>query len=446
MPITVHPASGVQDEIAKLAPLGSLVPYLAPTSAAAQTTHLLQLNVAREIFVAQHSGYDAFLNLLLFKGTPIFENGVETHWDEWGNQRIPIVFDDTTSPAGTQLTAQSNASAGAYAATVTVNVTQASYDAAKINGRIYYNNGVAAVKAKTTLGGHPALTLGSAATGVNIPATLQGAKATMSAELRADGEDRIVNSQRYSTIHRSNLIPTIMNSQGYGRRMWLQMQNGGTTNFMQRSREQLIFDTKADAMVEFMIGVKGYQQQDNGKLAPACDGIQTQIINAGNTPVSTTMGNLTTIVEQAAVGSQTGGSNTKWLMGTTRLLLEVSKAYKGALTRYTPNDMAANLNLNSITMGATNVVLVANDMLGDGNYFPEEYANRLYLIDPTSIQMAGQKGMPYMDINRMVQNQLIPLWGPPQSGTMIDSVITPVEITAAPRVIWPERNTIIDVA
>lgn len=441
MPSTSYAEGGVPDGNIKTNPLGSLIPYLAPTSMDAQATILLQENLVRKIFPTRPSKYTAALQALLFKRTPTFFAGQEAQWIEMPDQRQALVVDNGAAAAGTVLAAQTAGVAGGYA-TVNMPVGTSSFNAAGINRRIYFSGGGAVIVGKTA-GSPSTLQLKALGVGKAIPPIVQGMSIPMSAEIRADGERRIVNHRRYNSIKRTNLIATIMNAAEYGRREYLSWKNGGTTDFMERSFDEIVWDTKADAMVEMIKGVKGIQENDNGKHAPTFDGIEAQLANAGKNPVDCTMGNLIPTFEDALHNSSSNSSDTKLIIAHTRLLTELSKQYKSDGTRYTPNDMVANMNLKSIVVGSTTAVLLPCDILGDVNYFGEDGGKSAYIIDENAIHMAGQKGMPYLDVNGAVGKRLLSFSDP--MGSRDDLFTNPVEMTFAPMVVAPETCDILRV-
>ncbi len=432
---------GIVDGNIKINPLGSLTPYLAPTSVDAQVTSLLQENIVKRIIGTRPESYTAALGALLFKRVPTFFAGHECQWYEMPDQRLAMTVDNGSSAAGTVLTAATPAVSGGYA-TANMPVGAAAFAAAGINKRMYFGGGGAVIVGKTA-GTPNTLQLKSLVAGAGIPAIIQGASIPVGAEIRADGERRIVNHERYSLLKRTNLITNIAKAREYGRREWLEATNGATTDFIPRSMDELIWNLKADAMIEVLKGVKGFQENDNGKHTPTTDGIETQLINAGQSPIQCTMGNLIPTFEDVLHNTGLKSSNTKLIIAQTRLLTELGKQYKNDQTRYAPNDMVANMNLKSIVVGSTTAVLMPCDILGDTNYFGDDGGKRVYVLDENAIQMAGQKGMPYMDINGAVGKRLLSFTDP--MGSRDDLFTTPVEMTFAPMVEGPENCSMLDV-
>jgi hypothetical protein len=439
MPTTQYSEGGVPNENIIVNPLGSLTPYL--TGEDAKVTSLLQENIIRKIFSTRPQKYTAALDALLFKRVPTFFKGEEAQWFEMPDQRQALVVDDGSSAAGAVVHAATDAVSGDYA-TVNMPVGAASFAAAGINRRLYFNGGGAVIVGKTP-GTPNTLQLKALGAGKGIPAIIQGKAIPQSAEIRADGERRIVNHQRYSTIKRTNFITTIMNSREYGRKAYLTMTNGGTTDFMPRSMEQLVWDTRADAMLEIIRGQKGIQQNDDGKLTRTTDGLEAQLAAVGNNPIQCTVGSFVPTFEDVLHDSAYNSTNTKLVMAHSRVHTELSKQYKSDLTRYSPNDMVANLNLKSIVVGSTTAVLLPCDILGDVNYFGEDGGKRVYVIEEDAIHMAGMEGMPYIDVNKMVSKKLLSFTDNP--GSRDDLITNPVEMTFAPMVVGPERCKMLDV-
>lgn len=393
MPQVRYPDGGVPNENVVVNPLGSLVPYLAPAAANATVTDLIQNKVLNKFIGTRPSKYESMLTTLLFGSQPEFFPTPECVWREWPEQRIALTSTGVMAAVG--------ANANGYV-TGTVTVNAASFAAAKINQRVYYKNTVATITGKTA---PDTLTLKSGIKGGALEALAAGDIITPSAEVRADGDNAIHNHSRFGTVRRVNFTTTIMNTEEYGRKAYLAMKNGGTTDFLPRSLEELIWQTKVDAMVEIIRGVKGIQENADGKLTHTTDGIEAQYANAGGSVIGATMGNLTAVFEDALHNTAHKSSGRKLVVASNRLLTELSKKYKFTGTRYVPNDVVARLNLKSVEVGATEAYFVPCDLLEDPNYLPG-FEGRMYLLDPDSIKPAGMEGMPYLDINGMVGNML----------------------------------------
>lgn len=435
---TYFPEGGRPFGLEKANPHGSNFLTEAPTVAGAEVIGSLRREILNTIFGTTPEPYFAAQKLLMMELAYQFFGGDEATWQEMPDQRQAIVVDDGASLAGTVLSAATPAVPGGFA-TVNMPVGAQSYAAAKINARLHFQTGYATIASKT---GGNTLVL-NALVGQPIPAIVQGAAIPMGAEIRADAERRIVNHFRAQGIERFNYITTIAAAREYGRKEWLKIQNLEQTNRLSEEWNALVYQFKWDMIVEMWNGSRAAQLQDNGKVAKGTDGVKTQMLNGGVVPIPATLGTFIAAHEAASHSTNYRSSGITYNIGPSELLYEISKAYKEQQVRYTPNDMVANLNLDSIKIGSRTHVLVPCDAMADPNYFPG-WDGHLFMIDKAALKMAGMRGMPTLDINGTMQRELLKFTD--AKGSRDDLQTNPLEATFAPMLINPLSTALLVVS
>jgi hypothetical protein len=421
---------------------GSLAPSLAPTAMDAQVTHLLSRAIMKIIFDTVPQSKYASMQLLLMDQEPIMHPSDEFTWDEMPDQRTAITVDDGASAAGATLTAAQAAAVGNGFVTANVPVTNAVFETVGLNVRLHFiTQGFWASVVGKTSGAPSTLQIQSLA-GVGLPAIIQGQVITPGAEVRADGERRIVNSSRAGIITRDNFITTIAKGYEYGYKEMQKWKNAGTTDFLPKEKARILEDLRADKMIEMWNGDKRVQRQDaGGRYAKGTDGIKTQMINGGSVNTTTPLGNLQAVLEAVSIATNYKGTNTSYLIATEELLLEVSKLYKELQTRYTPDSMAANLNLNSIRIGSRQLVLTPCDLFKDSAYFPG-WEGHMFLVDKSAVRMNGLMGFPTMDVNNMWKKMLMFRDAKPNRDDLESYY---AEMTFAPSLVNPPATALIRV-
>lgn len=442
MPITFYPDGGRPNGNERLNAPGSLYPSIAPTAADVRVTSLLEEQIYSTIFNTVPKTYSASLEVLMFDREPTWFVGTdEASWYEMPDNRMAITVDNGVAASGTQLTAAQTPATGAFS-TANIPVSDADFSRIGLNRRLHFRSGGwASVVGKTA--GTPSTIQVSSLAGTTLPAIVQGDVITVGAEIRADGEKRIVNNMRAEALKRTNFIATIFNAIEYGYKERLKLQNANTTDFLEQERMEIVRNTVFDAICEVWNGNKNAQQQDSGsggKYAKGTDGVKTQMINAGVIPVTTTVANMVATHEALnfATNKQSG---VVYNIATERLLYEFSKAYKENLVRYTPNDRVADLNLKSVQIGTREHVLVPAEIFGDPNYLPG-WDGHYFMLDRASIKMAGMQGMPYIDMGGMMKKRLQNFRSSENPPNADDTTTWTTEMTFAPMMIDPLKSAL----
>jgi len=438
MPETRFPEGGKPDELVRVHPHGALMPLLMPGDTNPELTRHLETQIRRRIFDTRPTHYGKAIEFLLVSKTPTLFAGAEASWSEMPDQRIPIVVDDGASAAGAVLTAAQAPNPGGFR-TATIPTTTDILQSVGLNVQLHFRaGGWGFVIAKDD--NLNTITIRSGAS-EGLPAIVQGDVITIGAEHRADGERRIVNNSRFDTLNRTNFIPVFSKAMEFGRRAWLERKNGSATNKPEMEEQRLITALLDEATTEMWNGSKAIKRNDIGKDLPGMDGIKTQMLNGGVTPTVTNIAGFQAAFEAKST-STLFKSGTTMLVGTNRLLLEVSKQYKELQTRYTPNDTVANMDLSAIKMGGRTHVLFPTDIFADPAHFPG-FGDHLFMIDLDAIEMGGQTGMPFMDIGRTLSNRLLSYTDP--RGSRDDIFSYPVEMCFTPMLVNPLQTALIRV-
>lgn len=419
------------------------IPGQAPTALGAVVTPHLERYIFNKIMGTEPEPYFASLRLFMFGQTPVEVPLDQYTWSEKPSQRYALNADDGASPVGTEIVAAIPGVSGAYQ-TYDIPIPDADLPYVALNNDIMFRNqGYGTIIAKTT--GSPSTITVRSLVSAGLPAVLQGDRLPLMGEIRADGMENIVNVQRISTVERSNYVATFMRSTKWGRKEQLNWKNGGTTDYMEKNEREVMLDLKYDALVNFWAGKKEMRLlAGNTDYAKGMDGIDPQMRAGGSATATTSLGNLIATFE--SMGHNTNyqaRSGTRYVFARQELLTILSKEYKSLQTRYTPNDMVANMDLDKIKYGGQNYVLVPVEPFGDVNYFQTDWADRMYVIDTGCVQTIKQKGLPFMDINGMMDNHLQSFRDNPRS--LRDYKVWSAEINISLKMYEPRGSYIITV-
>ena len=127
-------------------------------------------------------------------------------------------------------------------------------------------------------------------------------------------------------------------------------------------------------------------------------------------------------------------------IASEEILHTIGKAYKESKVRYEPNSRIADLGLDAIQVASRKHVLIPAEMFPDDAYLPG-WEGHYFMIDKTSVEMAGMNGMPFMDINGALTKQLLSFTD--NKGSRDDLHTWPVEMTFAPMLIDPPSTQLL---
>ncbi len=136
-------------------------------------------------------------------------------------------------------------------------------------------------------------------------------------------------------------------------------------------------------------GLAGEVTLADGSKAKTMGGLVPTMIAAGSPQVATTIANVAAGFEDLVLSTEYKEVGaTRFLYATPRRLNDIQNAYKRILTRYTPSDKRADLTLDSIRLGASEIVLVPVKRFEEPSCFPVSFANSYFLIDQESVTPA----------------------------------------------------------
>lgn len=412
MPITYMPAGAVSPYgNERTNPEGSPYARVAPTAMGAYTTSDLQRVIFDEIFNTKKQNYFDCLKLMVFSKTPVSVQSDEYSWKEDPMQRMYVLVDDGSSPAGTQLSAAQNASPGNNL-TATVPVGAAQVANIPLNNTLMFAGGIqASVYAK----GSNSITIKSL-TGEGLPAIVQGARITLMGESVADGTTGWKNTQRSQQIERTNYVASFRRAIQYGRKEYAKLKATARNNKVEVDHRNVIDEIKFDAVQNAWYGRKAPRLLDDGKWAKGMDGIYTQMKAGGSTFATTSPENLVATFEANAVSTNRksrGGKRTIYARAEWNVFL--SKAYKETLVRYKNTDHLVDMEINQVRIGGQAYDLVDVDIFGDENYFPKDCADRIFVLDNDSIDPVQWDAFPMFDLNRIIDSSRGNYEGLPQN-------------------------------
>lgn len=410
----------------------------APTALGAEATVHLQRFIFNEIVGTDPEPYFASLKLFMFNGTPATSNSSVYTWLEKPSQRY--------APTAQSVASAVTASSGGYSE-YNIDVSDEDYAVIPLDNDIMFPGGLCGTIVAKTPAAPPTSAYITVRTHVSgtIPDVTVGMRLPLMGEIRADGMERIANVQRFETIERYNYVATFMRSERWDTKEALEYLHNQQTNYRQENRNELILNLRYDALVNMWAARKEMRRLSGGEYAKGFDGVFTQMVNGGSASATTTLGNLIATFE--AMGHNTNYQSkggTRFVIGRTELLTYISKEYKDLKTRYTPDSMTANLDLEAIKFGGMRYVLVPCEPWGDINYFQSDWASRLIVIDSGSIKTVQQKGLPMVDINNeLLNNYLQSFRDSPRS--LRDYKVWSAEINLGMKMIEPRGSYIINV-
>jgi len=325
--------------------------------------------------------YDAapkqFLDLnILNQKTPVRKDSDEFKYHEMGYGRDPILNANIAAPiasASTQTIPIQNLEAAALDMIV-----------------IYSDNSRGTITAINAGAGTISVTAETGRVLPAIPISVPGAFVLANhSPVEADGMDTIKQYFRQDTVERFNYIQLLIKAQRWGAvEIEKYMRSGSSTGkaYVQANRQKMLEQFRIDLSNVYWNGNLGEVTLSGGEKAKTAQGIFPTMQQAGSPNTTVTLANSPQALEELVFETEFGSyGSTKFLYGTNRALYRISQQYKRDLTRYTPNDMVAKLNLSSIDMGSTKVVFVPMERFRDRASFPDAFRKRVILLDQESV-------------------------------------------------------------
>lgn len=340
-----------------------------------------------------------FFDLKLLNMKPFVQcNSDEFFFKEMGYQRDP-------------LTATGGASAVVYPTTQTFSLS--SVDGVAPNMVITYPNNQKGTVINVNTSSNE-ITV-SPYTNGTLPAVVASYSFSLHSSVEADGADGWANYFRAQTIERHNYIQLFNKAIRYGEVELFKLKNAGVTrNFLAMEKMAMFRQFRIDISNAFWNGDKAEGTVESGDKAKLTGGIWPGMVAAGSPNALTPLATLPDAFEDVVLGSEFGEyGQVRFCFGSNKAILAISKQYKDEKTRYKPNDMIAQLNLDEIRLGSSRIVFVPYDRLRDRASFPAGFENRLFILDMRNInlrQMWGERSGETLDRVQGIPKRYKELW------------------------------------
>ena len=358
--------------------------YGAESEFSVNESNLLQKHIERLIFDAAPAQFNALK--LLFAKPHRDVNLDEFEYLEKTFGRTPIEASGTAaSQAG---------SAGAHQ-THTFTISAISLTKTTEDLIIIYPDGTQGVIVDIT---GSTVTVNSV-TGLGLSAVAIGDIFAIRSTIISDGMDYFSNYSRLETITRYNYVQFFLRAQRWNRLELQKHQNAGTTNYLKEDREEKVRQLRIDMFNSYWNGVRGEFEISGGHVAKSMGGIYPLMIAAGSATANPTLAGLQQAFESLAFSTNhKNEGGTRFIYGTDQALHNFSKIYKLPGLQYSPNDDIAKLNLKKIELGTMNFVLVPCELWREQSCFPDDWRNRLIVLDQETVTPVKVKGIPSVEM------------------------------------------------
>lgn len=221
--------------------------------------------------------------------------------------------------------------------------------------------------------------------------------------ITADGQSNIVQSQRRTDmIKRTNNVQLFNRSTSFGVVEMGKYLDGGTTNYIDQNRKDLMDEFKYDYANAYWMGRKGEVILANGTPAKTMGGIAPSMYASGSYQATVTPANLLEGIRQACLNTLFKKRGyVKFLYIHPTWIDELQKQYKQPLVRYVPetsggkNSDTIDLELQMIKFGHTSVVFVPMQRFEpQSGSFPASWYKKGFLLDQSSIKPCFCKYFP----------------------------------------------------
>lgn len=208
--------------------------------------------------------------------------------------------------------------------------------------------------------------------------------------VEADGMNTISQYFRTDTIERVNYVQMVIKAQRFGKlELHKYLMSGAPTGkgYIALQRERMMQQFRVDLSNIYWNGNMAEVTLADGHKAKTSRGIFPTMQQAGSPNASVSLTLAPAALEELALDTEYGAwGDTKFAYATPRVIHYIAQEYKKDLTRYTPDNMLANLALDQISIGSTKIVLVPQRRFEDSASFPSAFRSRLFLLDQNSIQ------------------------------------------------------------
>lgn len=278
----------------------------------------------------------------------------------------------------------------------TFNVSAASLLRMAISNIITYPNGEEGVIVNIT---GNIVTVNSL-TNVGLPGVAAGDVFALRSTIMADGQDQFDNYSRLETITRYNYVQLFLRASRWDRVEMIKFKNMGTTDYMDRDKEEKMRQLRLDMFISYWNGHRGEYTLSGTRVAKSMGGIYPTMIAAGSATSNPTVGGLAAAFENLAFNTNFKAEGaTRFIYGTHEVLHELSKIYRVPGLRYRPEDKDVKLDLEMIEVGGAKYALVPCELFREPANFPADWARRLFILDQETIRPVKLKGLPMFEMN-----------------------------------------------
>jgi hypothetical protein len=173
----------------------------------------------------------------------------------------------------------------------------------------------------------------------------------------------------------------------------------GTTDYLDKDKQQKIKQLRIDLFNSFFNGVRGELTGKSGYAMKSMGGIYPTMLSAGSAFANPTAAGLKAAFESLAFQTNYKAEGaTRFIYGTDEMLNIFSEVYKQPGLRYEPANETANLKLKKIELGSMNFVLVPCELFKEKSCFEASWSRRILVLDQDTISPVKMKGLPQLEM------------------------------------------------
>ena len=360
--------------------------YALNSAYGASTTDLISRSVREAIFDAAPAKYNILK--LLFEQPFETVDTDEVYYREQTFGRSPLVANAITAA---QAGVVGNTVTGNYTVTaatitnITLDMVVGFNDAQNLKGivRAIVGN-VLSIESNTSMG---------------LPAAAVGDILIPMSTFRTDGQSLFQTYQRVQTIERYNYLQGFLRARRWGVIELKKFENRAVTNYLDKDRDELMKQLRLDVFATFVNGTRGEFRTAVGEPGKTMGGFWPTMQAAGSASATTTTAGLQATLEALAFATDyKSEGGVRFIVAVPRLINEVNKLYKQVLTRYTPSDKIADLELDELRFGGLRFVFVPCMLLQEPSLFPLSFSSKIFVLDLETIKPCQMKGIPSFNI------------------------------------------------
>jgi hypothetical protein len=223
--------------------------------------------------------------------------------------------------------------------------------------------------------------------GVTLPTVYATDTLGLLSPIEADAASTFKTYFREDVTKRYAFIQMIAMSMRFGKMELYKLSNTGWfSNYLTMNRQRFINYYKTSISNIYWNGTQGEATLSGGEKAKTSGGVYQAMLAAGSMTVSATEATIGAAVEDLALSTEYGAyGQERFLYMTPKMHVLLSKYYKDQLTRYTPDNMLANLMLKKLDIGSSAIVFVPMARWNSEASFGALWQRRMLLVDQAAI-------------------------------------------------------------